>query len=362
MAPKRDNNQEKVVRLQDIAERCGVDKTTVGRALRGDLRFASQATADRIAKVAAEMGYDPARNQAARRLSLMKNGQNAQSHMVALFVPAFGFFYPYYQEMFRSIAEVLWGHRYIIIVHYWYADRHPVPHAFARGDIDGALVIVPVKERVDIIRRDLRLEQKPIVTILNPAEGASSIIVDDYAGAYGLASNLIDLGHRRLMHFAGRGGENVRRRKNGYMQACIDRGLDPRKVLIQKAWSYDDAAFNERECLATLTANPEITGVLAINDRAAIWIINRLRKLGVMVPADVSVVGFDDTEVLRDEHENNILTTVRVPIERVGAEAATFLMRRLSGEVESDQTIVVPTELVLRATTAPPGRQTRESN
>lgn len=97
-----------------------------------------------------------------------------------------------------------------------------------------------------------------------------------------------------------------------------------------------------------------ITGVIAPNDPEALRAADALRRMGKKIPRDVSLVGFDDTDELLDENRRNMLTTVRVPLEEIGREAAGLLIRQITGAAARDQQIALGASLVVRASTAPP--------
>lgn len=106
----------------------------------------------------------------------------------------------------------------------------------------------------------------------------------------------------------------------------------------------------------TLQAHPEITAFLAPNDASAHLAYDLFSRLGLRVPDDISLVGFDDTEPLYNAEGDNILTTVRLPLEELGRESARLLIARITRSEPEQREIMLPTELVIRGTTTPPSR------
>jgi LacI family transcriptional regulator len=159
----------------------------------------------------------------------------------------------------------------------------------------------------------------------------------------------------------------------GYRQACLDHGLDPEAHLhalemssVLAVHSFDPSlVWNihaprripwpaEEPFVTSVRANPQVTAILAPNDPAAVLMHFLLTREGWRVPEDISLVGFDDTEPLYNAEDDNILTTVRMPLEEAGAVAARLLTDRIEGREPHDRQIVLPTELIVRGTTAAP--------
>ncbi len=107
-----------------------------------------------------------------------------------------------------------------------------------------------------------------------------------------------------------------------------------------------------------LQRNPRITAIVSMNDLFALDIYTALQQDNVRVPDEMSLVGFDDVEtILNPETRENILTTVRMPQEEIGREAARLLIRQVEGDATTPTSTVLPTTLIVRNTTAPPRRK-----
>jgi LacI family transcriptional regulator len=348
---KDTENDSSSVRLQDIADRCGVHKATVCRAIRGDRKNVSHEVAHRILTVAKEMGYDPDRNYAARRLSLSKSGQDVLNHMVALFLPSEFAKVPYFQMMFQGIVDVLWEQRFGLVIHdASQISKTEVPYVFARGEIDAAIVVGNWNETV---REHYHLGRSPVVSLILETPNCSSVVPDAARGGYLAVKHLLDLGHRRIGHYWNAESKTPRSRTAGYERACNERGLDPADVMYDiGAWKFLDFPANDEVIISAIRRMPDLTAVIAVNDRSAAHITRVMERAGLGVPQDISVVGFDDTDPMLDEKGANLLTTVRMPLVEIGCEAAKLILKRLSKQVSDDVVITVPTEFVVRASTA----------
>jgi DNA-binding LacI/PurR family transcriptional regulator len=212
---------------------------------------------------------------------------------------------------------------------------------------------------------------RPLVIVDEPDLGdrTSFVYIDDHAGAALAADHLIQLGHRRLGVMLGRLGSEVvsgrvsaaretettvrvaRRRIAGYRSAMVAAGLDPATLILWEAGGNDpDSA--RTATMALLEAHPEITGLLCFSDQIAIGASQAAVRSGRRVPADLSVVGFDD--VPRAGLWDPALTTVRQPLLDKGRVAADLLLELIDGRPA--RRIELPIELVVRESSAPPRR------
>jgi LacI family transcriptional regulator len=368
-----------------IAEQCGVSVATVSRALRHPERH-RQETTERIAAVARELGYDPARYEGARRLVLSRFGKNLVNHLIALVFPPFFYEAHYFTAIFQGILDVLTPEGFgLITIDGDHALQYALPPSFTRGDIDGVIIAADPKDSPTILaklRTEMGFAKRPVVSLVVPIPTCSNVLVDASRGAYEAAGHLLDLGHRHLLHFCGPyedSGQMLHDQHaqflRGYRLACAERGLAPDAhlhylSLERRLWQLAFRAANrskldawassarahQHPLLQMLRAHPEITGILALNDPSAILIHHLLTHSGVRVPEDVSLVGFDDTDPLYDARGLNCLTTVRVPLRALGRKAAHLLIRQINGQQPPDSHLLVPPTLVIRGTTAPPIR------
>lgn len=198
------------------------------------------------------------------------------------------------------------------------------------------------------------------------APGASWVGIDDRAAAAALAEHALSLGHRRLavvsfaLHRKARRGpvderaqaaatyEVTRDRLAGFREAALRAGLDWSRVPVVQG-TDSTTAEGEAAAATALATDPRPTALLCLSDRLAEGALRAAARLGLSVPADLSVAGFDDAPPAAVLN----LTTVRHPHRRKGALAARALLRVLDGSAPEDPR-TLPAELVVRGSTAPP--------
>lgn len=369
---------QKGVTLKDIAIRCGVDVSTVSRALRGS-SVHSEKTIQHIRLIAAEMGYDPTRFQAARRLVLSRFGKEVTNRLFAIFLPPY-FYYSYYGVMlFQGVLDVLTpaGFGLLTTETSQSVVKGKLPPSFVRGDVDGAIVIedpVLFQPALDQLRAMPAFGDRPVLFVLRDVPGCSSVDIDAEDAAYELAAYMLSQGHRHMLHFTRQDGKLLGSHQDffvgGYQRACRDYGLDPDVhlhsfplstsflnqlfmvkqfqhlgELLQKKWPPYHPLVRE------LRDHPEITAILAPNDLTAIVVRNILNCGGIRIPEDISLTGFDDIDFMTGTFEPNSLTTMHLPLRKMGRMAAKLLIDLVNEQHDEPQRVLVETSLVVRDTT-----------
>lgn len=209
--------------------------------------------------------------------------------------------------------------------------------------IDGAVIVAPTAA--------VTTATIPVVAI-DPhtgRTGPSTVEVDNIGGARAATEHLIELGHTRIAHIRGRTDlVSAEQREQGYREALQAAGLpyDPELVRVggYRAVETTDAAHE----LLSLPNRP--SAIFAANDLSAIRVLEVAAELGLRVPEDLSVVGFDN--VPEAANATPALTTVSQPMHQIGAEAIRILMELLNGESKEEH-LRLPATMVIRASTAP---------
>jgi LacI family transcriptional regulator len=367
MSPTPASEQpEKIVRLQDIADHCGIHITTVSLALRGMTKRVNAETMARVQAAAVALGYNPATTHFARRMRAARTGVRLNTHMIATMVPWDFANIHYFYTIFHGILQTLTREGYGVFT--TFADDQipgrdfPSPPALERGELDGAIWLAPTYHLAQTLQSYRGgVPELPIVTLMHQYPGLPSVVAEDERGAYAAAAHLLALGHRHLLHFHPPGYDSIATaRRRGYARACTEAGLDPTAVLHEckgfQPYGKDPAA---RDWVWTglaqsFTEHPDITGILGQSDFVSDQVYDALRLAGLRVPEELSLVGFDDTHVIPGPTGANMLTTVRVPLFDLGVEAARLLLALLRGEAAADTQRVLPVDFVPRASTAPP--------
>ncbi|HEX2951822.1 MAG TPA: LacI family DNA-binding transcriptional regulator [Armatimonadota bacterium] len=373
MTTEQSSQTHSPVTLKDIAERCGVGVPTVSRALRDPNRF-SKALTERIYAVAAELGYDPMRQDWARRMSLRRHGKRVINHLIALAFPGHFYNLPYYTGIFQGIIDVLTPAGFnLLLLNVDDIELYPLSPSISRGDVDGVIVHESLKRLPGVIGKlnaEPSLADRPILTLFIDWPECLSVQVDYKQGAYAAAKHLLQQGHRHLLVIADIdeamvhcSNDPFNHRLQGYRQAFQEQGLNPDEYLHYLPVNeelYHVVIKNPPEVnvhaipyhahkqidwlRSALQANPDITAILAINDLTATLLKEMLQLQGLRVPEDISLIGFDDTVPFIDHVTGeNHLTTIQVPLHEVGMQAANLLLSHITNPKTPETSTVLPT-------------------
>lgn len=336
------------VSIQDIAREAGVSHSTVSRALH-DSPLISQAVRQRIHLLAQEMGYTP--NAVAQSLKGQRTGT------VGLVVTSIAD--PFVGRVVRGVEQVAQAAGIDVFLSVSNNDPQremAVIEAFHRRRVDG--VISAAAQIGGQHTQRLARSRIPTVLINQQADAEAgalhSVEVDDCAGARQAVDHLLAQGHRAVGYLgADNRPRSNRRRLAGYRDALSAAGSagDERWIKVappERRLHSDDVA--DGQALLPELWQAGITAVFCYNDMIAVGALLACRELGVAVPGQLSVIGFDDIELAR--YVTPPLTTVHQPKLRLGELAMRMLLDLLDGRPVSNQ--VLSTELIVRASTAPP--------
>ena len=336
------------VTIEKVAERAGVSVATVSRALRG-LPNVSPKTRDRVVSVAAMLNYRPDPNAA--RLAA------GRTRTIAVGVVAIPIWYT--GQVVSGIEAVLTSRGYDLTL-LLIADDLARARAF--GDVgggvskraDGAIIVDLVPTGAD--RTLLEEHRVPWVMVGADCATIDSVVIDNSEGAELATRHLLELGHRSIGLISGGPAafpaSSPPQRRSGFLRALSEAGVrfDPNAERVG-----DFSALGGYEAMqALLDLEQRPTAVFAMSDEMAMGAIRACVDAGLSVPADISVVGFDDV----DWAFTMGLTTVRQDATELGAIAARLMIERLEGTPSGPgcerRLVTVPTELVVRTSTAPP--------
>ena len=199
----------------------------------------------------------------------------------------------------------------------------------AQTHVDGLVLTAPLSADAELIEA-LRRRDLPIVLIAPdaPVEGVPAVMMDDRAAAREMTDYLIGLGHRRIGFIAGHPGHpSSRLREHGWREALAAHGLDAGAVAMEQGFN---TAVSGREAAHRLLARPQRpTAIFASNDDMAAGVLLAAHERGINVPGDLSVAGFDDTELASIVWPT--LTTVHQPVYEMGHRATGLLIDLIKG-------------------------------
>ncbi|MFF9279462.1 LacI family DNA-binding transcriptional regulator [Streptomyces griseosporeus] len=326
---------------RDVAQAAGVSQAAVSLVLGDKWRGrVSEATAERVREAARDLGYRP--NLAARNLRL------GRTRTVLLVVPALTteFFAGVYTGAARVAAENGFG----VVLYPSPEGIGPArdPFASAQAALDGVIASSMAADALTAIRGD----QLPLVMLdSDPAGslGAATVNLDIADGARQVADHLLGLGHRHFLHIAADIPSwtfEVRARELAERLAAVP-GTSLRTA--RTPMTIEGALAAAETALAA--PGPRPTAVVCDDDKLAAGVYKALRRRGLRIPDDVSVTGVDDIALAAALDPE--LTTVRLDAELFGERGMRALLAVLDGRTPEEGDI--PVELVLRASTAPPG-------
>ncbi len=330
------------ITIMDVAKHSGVSYSTVSRVATG-YQFVKPATREKVQAAMDELGY--VANLKARSLA------GGRSNMIGLLV--FDLENSYFTEVVRGIdAEVsLLNYDMMISTTHQRVDREKAYISqLASGIVDGLIVMLP--QNIDAWLAPLVQRNFPLVLIDHESGlGQGHIIrTANRRGAIEATNHLLDLGHRRIGLITGTPSvQSGRERIEGFRQALADRGVAADDELIVQG-DFDEASGFA--CGLKLLQHAERpTAIFALNDAMALGVYEAAEKLGLSVPNDLSIIGFDD--IPEAKYIRPQLTTVRQPQREIGRVATRLLVEIIDKPKPQLETITLETELIVRQSTAP---------
>lgn len=339
--------------IRDVAMRAGVSLATVSRALNGS-SLVNAATKQRIVEVAEELEFAP--SLSARRLSL---GKTQTITVVVSFLTR-----PQAAERLRGIDAALADSEFDLVIYNvetvekrnQYFQTLPL-----RQRTDGLLVVSLPPSNEDVHRFERSDVPVVFVDAHENTDKLPRVLGDDVAGGELATQHLLDLGHRRIAYIGDAfvnpfGFTSSRDRFEGYKRALIRAGMDPAPGLVGLG---AHGRYEARDLAARMLAQLDRpTAIFAGSDTQALGVLAAAQDLGLHVPDDLSVIGYDDIEAC----DFVGLTTVRQHLFESGRQGAQLLLAEIAERAATPQSVVIQPEIVLRRTTAPGRRAAARSD
>ena len=325
------------VTIADVARAAGVSIPTVSKVV-NNRDGVAPATMLRVQEVVERLGYET--SLVARSL------RSSRTNVIGILVPEFE---PFSTELLRGVSAATTGTGYELLAYAGLEAGTGQPgwerRSLSRLSgtlIDGAIVVTPSAA--------LSGASIPVVAI-DPhtgPEGHATVDTDNVAGARDAVDHLLELGHTRIAHVQGRSDlASSQLRETGYRDALAAAGIAVDERLVRAGDYQEERSAAVAHELLTLPDRP--TAVFAANDSSAIGVLHAAASLGLRVPEDLSVVGFDD--VPQASTTTPPLTTVAQPLAELGASAVAMLLAMLRGEPTSDH-VRLRSTLRVRSSTA----------
>lgn len=323
--------------LQDVARRAGVSPITASRAINRS-GYVSQEARERVEQAVQELGYVP--NMLARSL------RSRRSDTLALVLTDIT--NPFFTTVARGVEDAASDAGYTVIFCNTDEDEdeeRKYLDMLLQKRVDGIL-LVPARGGAEVVRL-AQAQAIPVVVLDRRAPGCAVDVVrcDSQRGAYDLTQLLLARGHRRIALLNGpEGVSTAEDRAAGYRQALAESGLAGAPITLSGAFTIQSGREMAR---LALQSDPPPTALFAANNFIAIGAQHALREMGVRVPADVALVGFDDLPPALVTFP--FLTVASQPAYEMGRRAAQRLIDRLEGRLTVEYSeIVLPTAVIVR--------------
>lgn len=264
-----------------------------------------------------------------------------------------------FPHIIRGIDEELEKEEYSILLkstHNYRKVEAKCLEELVKKNIDG-LIIEPSKSQIAFKNHDifsmLERYRVPFVFVQGVYHGMEDkpyVLLDDEKGGYLITKHLIELGHKRIVGVFKADDRQGQNRHSGYVRALKEAGIwyDPSLII----WFHtEDMQSLPQEMIQEVVKREKVDAVVSYNDRIAIQVINALEEVGIRIPEDISVTGFDDSEFAKNLKVP--LTTIKHPQRKIGEAAAELLVKLMKGHaVEEDKLhIIMEPELVVREST-----------
>lgn len=337
-------------RMKDVAAYANVSKATVSRVLNRDPRVAEDLRL-RVEEAIRVLGYTP--NRAARRL------RGTSNDVIGLIISDIE--NPYFTSMIRGVEDAAYAnHMHIVLCN---SDEDPARlqrylRIMEEEQVAG-LLIVPIGTAMRHELMRFRETKMPVILIdrtLDQIE-IDAVVVDNTRGAFNAVDHLIRLGRRRIALIGGLpNSSTARERAQGYHDALANAGLEVNSACVKIGDFKLESGYRLARELFTAPVKPD--ALFVANNLMTLGALRALGELGVRIPEDAALVGFDDMPWSGELCPP--LTTVAQPTYELGQEAVQLLLRRLSNPLAPYRTVSLQTRLMVRESCGASLRQPHE--
>jgi LacI family transcriptional regulator len=330
-----------MISIKDIANQVGTSPSTVSRVVNGK-KYVNAGKREQILKVIAETGYVP--DKAARSMVLRR------SFTVGIVLP--DTFNMFQRQLFSIIERHLDSFGYHTMFFFVKFDGLSEEEFLSRlksEKLDGIILLQEIRgENFFDYVSSVKL---PVVMATFNRDKLVSIHVDEEQAAYDGVTHLINLGHRKINMITGSGFSFGSQRAKGFVRAMEAAGIEQAmdRVIFVQYYTAEFGMYGMRELLLR---GRDFTAVFAATDELALGAMRILKDEGLLVPEDVSVVGFDDIDI--SSYIIPRLTTIRQPLDKIGEQTALTLHKCICGINSNAVDMLLPHKLIIRESTSPP--------
>ena len=333
-----------VVKLKDVALRAGCSVATASRVMNGNTTV-GVVERERVLAAAAQLGYVP--NNSARALRAQT------TRLVGVIIPTLD--HAIYAKMVDGLQDRLAraGTSVIINTSGYDLERECQQARLLVGRGVEALVLVGAEHDPDLYDHLKRAGIAQIYTYTNKlGQGNAAVGMDNHASGASVARYLFELGHRRFGMIAGvtRGNDRATMRRDGFLDGLEASGIARNDIIVLEApYSIE---LGRAAMQSLMQTHPRPTAVFCGSDILAVGAMKYCQSENIVIPDDVSIVGFDNLEIAQLVSPE--LTTLDVPARAMGEAAAAVLIEaKAKGKIPSGVVIQLQTRLILRGSTAP---------
>ncbi len=330
--------------IRDVAKLAGVSTATVSRVINSPEAVRDR-TREKILRAMKTCNY--------KYNALARGFATKQSNTIGLIIPTIS--NPVFADSTKGVQDCADKKKVQVILgnsYYQYDQEEKLINTLREKQVDG-LIITTTNLKGDVLKT-LLAENFPFVLLFSTIKGGpmSAVGVDNYRGGYGATEHLVTLGHRRIGMVAGSFAITDRsyHRWHGYRMCLRDHGITyDKQLLVQTDYSLESGRDAVKKLLA-LKNQP--TAIFCSNDYAALGAMKGARELGLNLPGDLSIVGFDDMQTA--SYVIPALTTIRQPAYEIGEIATELLFQRMDTLQKPVQRMLKSSLIVRDSTTVPP--------
>lgn len=324
------------VTIDDVVKKSGLSYVTVSRVI-GNSPNVRESNRKRVLDAIEELGYIP--SAAARTLATGK------TYVIAMFLSDLGD--DFFDGIVKAVNEQLLSRGYLLTLIVCGRDNNSINTTFlSQNRVDGAILLVPNREKyfIDIFKS----KKIPFIVIDNQtmSEDIASVLADNIAGGYLAVRHLIELGHRKIgLIGASAGSLSTMERQLGAQKALAEASLAPFAIMNGE---YDQPTGYHAVMQWSNGAGLP-TAIFAFDDHIAIGAINAIKDLGLAVPKDISVCGYDDS--LLANHYVPRITSVSQPAVELAENAVDKLLAVIDGQEAGSFALRFPPRLMVKEST-----------